>query len=267
MCLKADYYSGPGSNMPAAYSLQIVVSKGLIPDYLVFQDRADSKTFIPLLDSCHADYGSFPEKLCADSGYDSLDNYRYMAAEGIENYVKPQIWQKMVRGEYIDLYSFDEEQNLICLNGRKAVKLDSYGTHSRGKGTKFYHIENCNECKFKPYCMRCIADKERQDRVFEVCCELYEFKKQAVRNLLSPKGIEMRINRLPQAEGAFGVIKQDMDYERVRRKDFDNVSAECMLVCPGYNIRKLFLFSKGKEKQIIGLHQQILSLKFRRKLI
>lgn len=97
----------------------------------------------------------------ADSGYGSLDNCRYMAAEGIENYVKPQIWQKMVRGEYIDLYRFDEEQNLICLNGRKAVKLDTYRTHSRGKETKFYHIENCNECKFKPFCMRCVADKER----------------------------------------------------------------------------------------------------------
>ena len=80
MCLKADYYSGLGSNMHAAYSLQIVVSKGLILDYLVSQDRADSKTFIPLLDNYHADYGSFPEKLCADSGHGSLDNYRYMAA-------------------------------------------------------------------------------------------------------------------------------------------------------------------------------------------
>ena len=149
--------------MHAAYSLQIVVSKGLILDYLVSQDRADSKTFIPLLDNYHADYGSFQEKLCADSGYGSLDNYRYMAAVGIENYVKPQIWQKMVRGEYIDLYSFDKEQNLICLNGRKAVKLDTYRTHSRGKETKFYHIENCSECKFKPFCMRCVADKERQD--------------------------------------------------------------------------------------------------------
>ncbi|MBS5532295.1 transposase, partial [bacterium] len=48
------------------------------------------------------------------------------------------------------------------------------------------------------------------------------------------KGIEMRINRSSQAEGAFGVIKQDMDYERARRKDLDHVSAECMFVCLGY---------------------------------
>ena len=127
------------------------------------QDRSDSKTFISLLDNYHTDYGSFPEKLCADSGYGSLDHYRYMAAEGIENYVKPQIWQKMVRGEYIALCSFDEERNLICLSGGKAVKFDTCGTHSRGKGTKFHHIENCNGGNFKPYCMRCVADKKRQE--------------------------------------------------------------------------------------------------------
>ena len=248
MCLKSDYYSGLGSNMHAAYSLQILVSKGLILDYLVSQDRSDSRTLIPLLDHYYADYGYFPKRLCTDSGYGSLDNYRCIASKGIGNYIKPQIWQKMICGEYVDLYRFDEEKNLICMNGRKAVLLEAGRTHSRGKETKFYHIENCRGCKFKPYCMRSIADKKRQDRVFEVCYDLYEFKNQAIANLLSPKGIELRVNRSAQVEGAFGVIKQDMDYDRVRRKGLDNVSSECMLVCLGYNIRKLFSFIEGKGK-------------------
>ena len=150
MCLKSDYYSGLGSNMHAAYSLQILVSKGLILDFLVSQDRSDSKTLIPLLNHYYDDYGSSPKRLCADSGYSSLDNYRHIASKGIENYVKPQIWQKMICGEYVDLYRFDEEKNLICMNGRNAVVLEAGGTHSRGKETKFYHIENCRGCKFKP---------------------------------------------------------------------------------------------------------------------
>ena len=58
----------------------------------------------------------------------------------------------------------------------------------------------------------------------------------------------MRINRSSQVEGAFGVIKQDMDYERVRRKGLENVSCECMLVCLGYNIRKFFTLIAGKGK-------------------
>ncbi len=39
-----------------------------------------------------------------------------------------------------------------------------------------------------------------------------------------------------------------MDYDRVRRKGLNNVSSECMLVCLGYNIRKLFSFIEGKGK-------------------
>ena len=117
-----------------------------------------------------------------------------------------------------------------------------------GREAAFYHIENCRRCKFKPYCMKTVKDKNRQDRFFEVCYDLYKFRNQAIENLLSPKGIEMRINRSSQVEGAFGVIKQDMDYERVRRKGLENVSCECMFVCLGYNIRKLFTLISGKGK-------------------
>ena len=248
MCLKEDYYSGLGSNMHAAYSLQTLVSKGLVMEFFVSQDRSDTKAFIPLLDNYHADYGCFPKRLCADSGYGSLENYKYLAAAGMENFVKPQTWQKLVCGEYVELYHFDEERNLICLNGRKAVICKNAGTHHRGRETRFYRIENCRRCKFKAYCMRTVKDKGRQERIFEACYDLWVFKNAAIRNLLSPKGIEMRINRSSQVEGVFGVIKQDMDYDRVRRRGLDNVSAECMLVCLGYNIRKLFSFIEGKGK-------------------
>lgn len=248
MCLKEDYYSGLGSNMHAAYSLQILVSKGLVLDFLVSQERADSRAFIPLLDNYHADYGSYPKRVCADSGYSSLENYRYMSAAGIENYVKPQTWQRMVGGEYVELYHFDEERNLVCLNGRKAVVCENSGTHHRGRETHFYRIEKCWRCKFKPYCMRMLKNGNRQERVFEASYDLWVFKSEATTNLLSPKGIEMRINRSSQVEGVFGVMKQDMNYDRVRRKGLDNVSMECMLVCLGYNIRKLFTFIEGKGK-------------------
>ena len=58
----------------------------------------------------------------------------------------------------------------------------------------------------------------------------------------------MRVNRSSQVEGAFGVIKQDMDYERARRRGMENVSLEFMLTCLGYNIRKLFSLIEGKAK-------------------
>ena len=70
----------------------------------------------------------------------------------------------------------------------------------------------------------------------------------------------MRINRSAQVEGVFGVIKQDMDYGRVRRKGLENVSYECMLACLGYNICKLFTLIAGKGNLIIGLLRMVSKL-------
>ena len=85
-------------------------------------------------------------------------------------------------------------------------------------------------------------------RIFEANYDYFKLRKQVTESLLSPKGIDMRVNRSSQVEGAFGVIKQDMDYERARRRGLENVSLEFMLTCLGYNIRKLFLLIEGKAK-------------------
>lgn len=74
------------------------------------------------------------------------------------------------------------------------------------------------------------------------------YKNIAKSNLLSTKGIELRVNRSAQAEGAFGVIKQDMEYDRIRRRGLEKVSAEIMLVCLGYVLRKLFKLFDGTAK-------------------
>lgn len=240
MCLKEDYYSGLGSNMHAGYNIQIIVSKGIILDYYVGQERNDFYEFIPAIDSFYKNYGFYPTRLCADSGYGSLLNYRYLKEHNIENYVKYNMWRQDVSGENIDYYKF-VNGNLICINGKTAIeKSECYGRHPKAKNNRFYIIENCRRCKYKQVCFRPIKNKKSTYRVFETNEEMYLYKEEARQNLLSVKGIEMRVNRSSQVEGAFGVIKQDMNYERIRRRGLEKVSAEIMLVCLGYVIRKIF---------------------------
>ena len=93
-----------------------------------------------------------------------------------------------------------------------------------------------------------MKDKTQDYKYFEVSQDLQKYIQEAEENLLSPKGIEMRVNRSSQVEGAFGVIKQDFLYERLRRTLLPKVSTEFMLVCLGYNIRKLFRFYSGNAK-------------------
>lgn len=65
---------------------------------------------------------------------------------------------------------------------------------------------------------------------------------------MSPKEIELRINRSIQVEGTFGMIKQDTPFDRFIRTSLDKVTTEFMMVCLGLNIRKLFKFYDGKSK-------------------
>jgi len=175
MCLKADYYSGLGSDMHAAYNIQILVSKGLIIDYMASQEVSDFYTFIPFLDQFKA-------------GAEYSDGSR----------------------------------------------------HPRAKGNKFYIVRGCLRCPLKKVCGAALKRKIKDSRVFEANAEMCSYKKEVRLNLLSAKGIEMRINRSSQVEGGFGMIKQDMSYDRIRRRGLEKVSAEIMLVCLGHLLRKVF---------------------------
>ena len=93
-----------------------------------------------------------------------------------------------------------------------------------------------------------MKNKDEDFKIFEVVIKLQKYIQQAEENLLSVEGIEMRVNRSSQVEGAFGVIKQDFQYERFRRRSLNKVSCEFMLVCLGYNIRKLFRYYSGEAK-------------------
>ena len=247
MCLKEDYYSGLGSNMHAAYNTQIMVANGLVTAYLVTQSRADIKDFIPLLDVYYSFYGSYPKAICADSGYGSLENYSYLDTHNIKNFVKYVSWQGNVSGSNPSQYRLNDDETITCLNGNVGYK-DKTNWHHRKADSIFYKVTGCNTCAFKLYCKRYMKNKDEDFKIFEVVIKLQKYIQQAEENLLSVEGIEMRVNRSSQVEGAFGVIKQDFQYERFRRRSLNKVSCEFMLVCLGYNIRKLFRYYSGEAK-------------------
>ena len=49
----------------------------------------------------------------------------------------------------------------------------------------------------------------------------------------------MRVNRSIQVEGAFGVLKNDHDFNRFLTRGKTNVKTEFILMCLGYNLNKL----------------------------
>ena len=93
-----------------------------------------------------------------------------------------------------------------------------------------------------------ILQKVYEDfKVFEVIKELQLHKQEATRNLLSVKGIEIRVNRSIQVEGIFAIIKQDYGRTRFKRRGIEKVSTETMLYFLGLNIAKLFRYYETNQ--------------------
>ena len=68
-------------------------------------------------------------------------------------------------------------------------------------------------------------------------------------NLSTEFGKELKKQRSIQAEGAFGVIKQDMKFIRFTRRGIENAKMEFLLVCLGYNLKKFHLHRLKEMKK------------------
>ncbi len=195
-------------------------------------------------------YGTYPINAVGDSGYGIYANYKYLREHNIGNYLKFQQWNGESSGKRPQLfYTFDD--GVICLNTNigKEITFKNNSAHQRTKDTKLYIFEGCNNCNYSYVCKKKLKNKEENFRKVELNPDYELLKEQARNNLLRPKGIEIRINRSIQVEGTFGQIKNNMNYERIRRRGLESVSCEVMLMCLGVNIRRLLdSFEESKFK-------------------
>lgn len=245
MVLKEDYYSKLSHDFHAAYNTQVIVSSGLILMYGIFQNRDDQNTLIPMLKRYNQAYDSYPINLCGDSGYGTYYNYEFLNKNNIGNYLKFTNWNGEVSGKRPKLF-FCDNNNFKCLNGILGKYIFTK-THPRYSDSKFYLFEGCNNCQYSYKCKEYLKDKNQDFRKAELSIKYETYKDEARKNLLSPEGIEIRINRSIQVEGTYGQIKQNMNYTRFRRRGINSVECEFMLECLGVNIRKIFRIMDGSN--------------------
>ena len=64
-------------------------------------------------------------------------------------------------------------------------------------------------------------------------------KREATERINTPEGIQLRVNRSIQVEGAFGVIKEDYGFRRFLTRGKLKTETQFFLLAFAYNIRKL----------------------------
>lgn len=240
MRIKKDYM-GNDQLLPA-YNVQIGVADEYIAVVDVNQYRSDMDCFVPLMEKFDKIYGFYPEYPVADAGYGSFNNYIYCEQHGMKKYMKFTMFEKEAKDKkYHDNpfravnFEIDENGTMRCPNKkafnlkyRKNIKGNLYGRQE-----EVYECEDCQGCPYGKQCKR--TDKNRTVRINE---ELTSMHKEVIENLESIQGALLRMNRSIQAEGTFGIIKNNHWYKRIVRRGIKYVKLEIFLVSIGQNLHK-----------------------------
>ncbi|MCQ2508809.1 MAG: IS1182 family transposase [Dorea sp.] len=240
MRIKTDYM-GNDQLLPA-YNVQIGVADEYIAVVDVNHYRSDMDCFIPLMEEFNKQYGFYPQYPVADAGYGSYNNYIYCEQHGMEKYMKFPMFKKETTDDKYHNDPFrtvnfpiDENGIMRCPNGKAfnfLYRQHVYG-NQYGRQEEVYQCEDCSGC---PYAKKC--KKGDRNRTVRVNQELTGMHKEVIDNLESIHGALLRMNRSIQAEGTFGVMKNDRWYKRIVRKGIDSVRLEVFLVSIGQNLYK-----------------------------
>ena len=232
---KEDYYNKTGIFKPY-YNVQIGVSDEYIMHVGVYQNPTDTKTWIPFFESYKEHFDTLPTKPVADAGYGSYDNYLYCLENGMELYMKYNLYSKEKESQYKKrkyTYKNMEHDHETITSKDGLVYIYSHDTMS----TKTDYPCLTQIFKLKDEYMD-IREDVKAPKTISYNPILMELQQEAKRNLDSDEGIDLRTKRSIQVEGAFGDIKNNMEYRRIQRRGIKNVENEIYLICIGFNLRK-----------------------------
>lgn len=247
MATKWDYYNRSGVTRPC-YNCQIAVSEGFIVNSDIYQTPGDTVTWESFMERFHSLYGYYPRDPTADAGYGGYDNYLYNIRHGINLVQKFPMYGKehdrMFRKNHpFNTFNWgvDKDGYRICPNGRKFDHYDGDRSSISRAGNltilqNYSEPKHCEGCPLRDKCIPKYNKRGYRQNSVNVVGE--ELKAEARKQLDSEKGIELKTKRSEQAEGAFGVIKEDMRFTRFHRRGMKNVKMEFLLVIMGYNLRK-----------------------------
>lgn len=242
MRIKTDYMRN--DQLLPAYNVQVGVADEYIAVVDVNHYRSDMDCFVPLMNKFKKVYGFYPKYPVADAGYGSYNNYIFCEQSGMEKYMKFPMFKKETKDRnYHDdpfravNFPIGKDGIMRCPNGkafhlqyRRNVRGNQYGRQE-----EIYQCEDCRGC---PYAARC--KKTDKNRTVRINRELTAMHKEVISNLESIHGALLRMNRSIQAEGTFGIMKNDRWYKRIVRRGLKSVVLEVFLVSIGQNLYKFY---------------------------
>lgn len=244
MRMKEDHMKN--GQLKPGYNVQIGVENEYILGIGLFPNPTDVNTLIPFLERLKRNTKHIIKNIIADAGYESEENYRYLQEHGQTAYIKPQNYEIGKTRKYqkdkfkIEHLIYDEEKDAyICPDGRALTYQYTSNTKSANGydiQKKVYRNESCAGCPYREQCHKSKYDR----RSIQVSHTFDKLRRQSYDHITSEKGILLRMNRSIQVEGAFGVIKQDMQFRRFLTRGKQKTETQFFILAFAFNIRKLW---------------------------
>ena len=141
-------------------------------------------------------------------------------------------------------------RNYVAAGGKKLKPVFVTKQRSKSGYQPEVTVYECKDCSGCPYKERCTKAK-RNKRLY-VSKSFLEKRQESYESILSGKGSQYRMNRSIQVEGAFGVLKNDYEFQRFLLRGKTKVKLKILLLCMGYNLNKLHAkIQNGNRKTVI----------------
>ena len=246
MRMKEDHMRN--GQLKPGYNVQIAVNSEYITGLEVFPDRSDAKTFRPMMRKLTGKHGKRYKECVTDAGYESQENYLYLAQNGQVCFIKPANYdQKKTKkfkrqiGRIENMAYCHDDDCFICAQGRKLRLRREMTEQQNGQfvTTAWYRCENCAGCPCRAQC--CRAKDPNQPKEVVMQRTFWEKREQAARNISSGRGIHLRLCRSIQVEGAFALLKNDFGFRRFLTRGKGNIRTELFFLALAFDLKKLWM--------------------------
>lgn len=250
MRMKEDHMKN--GQLKPAYNLQLSTNSQYIVHYSLHPNPTDTLTLIPHLEGLKASLNQLPEKLTADAGYGSEENYGYLEENRIEAYLKYTSYHQEQTGRKQKKRPFDQQylhydpskDQYICPMGQKMRRIGTkkkYTASGYEQSYQVYQAENCQGCPIRTRC-----HKSKYNRKIEVNPTFQRLKNKALDKLLSEEGKERMKNRATEVESVFANLKHNHHFRRFALRGRKKVAIETGLHALAHNFRKM---AKDRDKE------------------
>ncbi|NTU89087.1 MAG: IS1182 family transposase, partial [Actinobacteria bacterium] len=242
--------------LKAGYNVQVGTENQIIVASTVHRRPGDTACAIPHLEHVKESIGHLPQRIVADAGYGSEENYVYLESQGADAYVKHQesfreSKNKKWREDEMRVANWihDEQgDTYTCPEGRTlGFKWESHPRSDLGykSVTRVYECTDCTDCSRRKRCIK--SQNPEYRRRIKINPTMDFFKQRASEMLNTEEGSRLRKKRSVDVETVFGDIKRNHGFTRFHLRGLDKVSLEWQLVAMGHNMRKIALAMQAQR--------------------